>query len=722
MQSSSTTHCPPFALRKRYAWRRRRICTTRYAFNPKIATGCTRTEFAQRSTRSNENKTQERLVTNPADQRVPGKPGTTPWTTESLAYTFPQSNSRIQIAKTRSKSWLSSSRASRTRNPSFRTWNRRGRSTSSARNRRSSSPTWTTLRSSNFAKPLPKSNAPIAIYTGSSALFIALVEDVSNRRKELRRSTRTTTTSYQFLAMLSKRITVAVPNMDLLSDSECTTRPRICCKKLVNPSMDDTIPYSKDGIVTPNIESVLSDIGWTEEQIIEYDKIALEDHSHVATRAERIQDSKHWILKLNQDRAQQPSNQRPGFAQECKRLHDEYMARTQPEYRTILRSQQVRQRRGQAFEGIEEYDCSVDPRTGWRFYKQSQGDLSSSSSSINWERNNWTTRSWNSLHFHGLTIRDFFLRVQDQFLLTWDKLPNNRRYVWTEHPLTQHVQMRTVCQHIHCTAWSHVITRTRVAQERTAQDWTHWCLKNSLLSTRHVSFLAAPDTDHQHKFSLTCLIYLPVVLSLTVLSFGFRSIKTLRRFTAEWRIHCNPMSHRLWAQSDPVQRPWTKKNWAWQESWDRSISNPGKNYGRWLSKFYHWRCGRIWISCCRDALRPIKDTLRYDSGESIADSDLEDGELREMLASPLYIRERGENFDSSRRPKASGKPEAEVIQKRGASAHCTQAGHSRRESLMSSSSQDPRASGRPDAVFSSSSSEHFCFLICWSIEIGKISS
>ena len=28
----------------------------------------------------------------------------------------------------------------------------------------------------------------------------------------------------------------------------------------------------------------LSDIGWTEEQIIQYDAVALEDHSYVATR------------------------------------------------------------------------------------------------------------------------------------------------------------------------------------------------------------------------------------------------------------------------------------------------------------------------------------------------------------------------------------------------------------------------------------------------------
>ena len=37
----------------------------------------------------------------------------------------------------------------------------------------------------------------------------------------------------------------------------------------------------------------------------------------------------------------------------------------------------------------------------------------------------------------------------------------------------------------------------------------------------------------------------------------------------------------------------------------------------------------------------------YDSAESIADSDLEDGELRNMLASPLYMQSR-EYCESSR--------------------------------------------------------------------------
>ena len=46
-----------------------------------------------------------------------------------------------------------------------------------------------------------------------------------------------------------------------------------------------------------------------------------------------------------------------------------------------------------------------------------------------------------------------------------------------------------------------------------------------------------------------------------------------------------------------------------------------------------------------------------------------------------------------------------MIHMRGASAKRTQADHSRRESLTSSSSQEPRAYGKPDAMSSSRSKE-----------------
>ena len=116
---------------------------------------------------------------------------------------------------------------------------------------------------------------------------------------------------------------------------------------------------------------------------------------------DRAKNSKHLILTINAG-PQRPLNRRPVFAQarrECKRLHDEHLARTQQDYRTIPRSQQVRQRKGQQVEGNEEYDHAVDPKTGWRFYKGSRGNLQTALSSLsNWDRTHWKTSNWDSQH------------------------------------------------------------------------------------------------------------------------------------------------------------------------------------------------------------------------------------------------------------------------------------------------------------------------------------
>ena len=95
----------------------------------------------------------------------------------------------------------------------------------------------------------------------------------------------------------------------------------------------------------------------------------------------------------------------------------------------------------------------------------------------------------------------------------------------------------------------------------------------------------------------------------------------------------------------------------------------------------------------------------YDSAESIADSDLEDGELRKLLASPLYLQNR-EDDESSRMPIATEnllhcyrrEEPAALLKERGASAKRAQADF--RKSLMSSSSQGPSAPVKPAALFS----------------------
>ena len=46
----------------------------------------------------------------------------------------------------------------------------------------------------------------------------------------------------------------------------------------------------------------LSDIGWTEEQIKQYDAIAFEDHAYVATTEGRSRNEKSWNISLKQRR------------------------------------------------------------------------------------------------------------------------------------------------------------------------------------------------------------------------------------------------------------------------------------------------------------------------------------------------------------------------------------------------------------------------------------
>ena len=62
----------------------------------------------------------------------------------------------------------------------------------------------------------------------------------------------------------------------------------------------------------------------------------------------------------------------------------------------IPRSQQIRQRKGQQFEGNEEFDYAVDPNTVWRFYKGLRGNLQTtlSGSRANLQTASSVSSSW----------------------------------------------------------------------------------------------------------------------------------------------------------------------------------------------------------------------------------------------------------------------------------------------------------------------------------------
>ena len=139
--------------------------------------------------------------------------------------------------------------------------------------------------------------------------------------------------------------------------------------------------------------SSLEEHGIGEKEIMLYDQIALEKHDYTATKAERIQNSKYWVLSINAEGPQLPRQQRPDYAaakRECQRLQDEYMAETKLLYKPTYPIKQMRQNPNQQFEGSEDYDNVVDRKTGWKWYKQ-RGNLphTSSSSSSSWQNSSW---------------------------------------------------------------------------------------------------------------------------------------------------------------------------------------------------------------------------------------------------------------------------------------------------------------------------------------------
>ena len=89
-------------------------------------------------------------------------------------------------------------------------------------------------------------------------------------------------------------------------------------------------------------------------------------------------------------------------------MHDEHVKKTQQEKRPIPLDRQSRQRRGQAFELLDEDDYRVDPRAGWRFFNsESQGTPSHSSSSTKWDLDNGRREVGILGILRGLTIREF---------------------------------------------------------------------------------------------------------------------------------------------------------------------------------------------------------------------------------------------------------------------------------------------------------------------------
>ena len=120
----------------------------------------------------------------------------------------------------------------------------------------------------------------------------------------------------------------------------------------------------------------LSENGWTEEQIRQYDALALEDHSYEATSGERRRWEKNWQFVLNKEGKQGPMRQRHDFPeakQKHRQQYKEHAESTGEGMNPIHATHQARLNYQQQCKGSEEYNFSVHPRTGWTYYHPRTG-------------------------------------------------------------------------------------------------------------------------------------------------------------------------------------------------------------------------------------------------------------------------------------------------------------------------------------------------------------
>ena len=154
-------------------------------------------------------------------------------------------------------------------------------------------------------------------------------------------------------------------------------------------------------------------------------------------------------------------------------------------------------------------------------YKEARRDLptASSSSSI-WDRTHWKTSSWNYQHSSRSDElwKTKLLRVRTSFACweinfqTFDGECKQNTHSYSMYRYAQCVTTHTD-QNDHM--WPRAHAWLKIA---------HLSVPKQLSSTCHVSFLAAPDTDHKHKFSLTYLTFLSDNLTNKHKTFGARSI------------------------------------------------------------------------------------------------------------------------------------------------------------------------------------------------------
>ena len=185
-----------------------------------------------------------------------------------------------------------------------------------------------------------------------------------------------------------------------------------------------------------------------------------------------------------------------------------------------------------------------------------------------------------------------------------------------------------------------------------------------LSSTCHVSSFDAPETAHQHKFSLTHFIpfsTFPMVSPLHTGPVTLDPYKSLRCSTVEWRINANPTSHRF----SPCSR---------RESWGSFFWGPGHWYRAVGGHVHRDMTSTIWCirTCATTESRMIKSRQNHNHHNHHKGSN----RLHALVLCVFQANLRGRRMDGEcqrRRSAAQGapRPTSRVVEGPSEGERCT---------------------------------------------------
>ena len=234
-----------------------------------------------------------------------------------------------------------------------------------------------------------------------------------------------------------------------------------------------------------------------------YYRIALERHDYGATRAERVQNANHWVLRLNAVRLQKPLRQRPEFAvafKQCFKIQDAHLEETQQSLRPIRPEHQQRQRPNQQFEGGEKSDCHVDRKTGWRYHREPRRNpqAASSSSTSQWPTSQWQTMwsSWQPASSDHWWWFRFPGKNSWKSTVGVDRTPTHKTHLCcTVCSQARTAQPMNLAQKLHC----HLLCLIRVQSSGAWHVSPMVVLSRALLHEHFLFFTTYPTIQREHS-------------------------------------------------------------------------------------------------------------------------------------------------------------------------------------------------------------------------------